>query len=156
MDNFDLRKYLTENKLHEEENTFSRKKIFDDFKQMAKDLSDKTGAKVKHVTFPSQFRFVVDDTPYFGWWGGAMRDITIKNINPSEEQAKRAYDSAEDFINTFSEKYEDYKSFINKGEKAFKQEVERRRKEHLGNAFKPIRGWDMDDNPYYANFFPKS
>jgi hypothetical protein len=157
MDNFNYKKYLAEGKLLKEEITPSRDEIFDDFEEMAKDLSYKIGAEVDTITFGDQLRFVTRDLPYFGWWGEAMHDISIKNINPSEEKAKQAYNSAKEFIDTFTEKYLDYKSFIDKGEKSFKQEVERRRKERRGDAWKPIEDgtWDMDDNPYYSNFFSK-
>ena len=155
MDNFDLKKYLAEGRLLKENTTPSREEIFNDFEQMANNLSDKIGVKVDTIIFGDQFRFVARDLPYFGLWGGAMRDIVIKNINPSNEKAKQAYDSAKKFVDEFTGKYLDYKSFVDKGKQAFKDEVERRRKKRLGSAFDPILDWDFDDNPYYSNFFSK-
>ena len=155
MDNFDLKKYLAEGRLLKENTTPSREEIFNDFEQMANNLSDKIGVEVDTMIFGDQFRFVTRDLPYFGWWGGAMHDITIKNINPSNEKVKQAYDSAKKFLGEFTEKYLDYKSFVDKGKQAFKDEVERRRKKRLGNAFNPILDWNFDDNPYYSNFFSK-
>ena len=157
MDNFDLKKYLAEGRLLKEDTTPSREEIFNDFEQMVKDLADKTGAKIDRVEWENQFRFVTKDLPYFGWWGGAMHDIEIEKANPTEKEAKQAYDSAKEFVDTFTEKYLDYKSFVDKGKQAFKDEVERRRKEIRGGAFKPMKDgeWPFDVNPYYSDFFSK-
>ena len=134
-----------------------KEEMFNDFKKMAQDLKDKTGADISTIEWSTQLRFVTRDLPYFGWWGGAMHDIVINNPNPSEEKAKEAYNSAKEFIDTFTEKYLDYKSFVDKGKQAFKDEVERKRKEIQGDAFKPIKDgeWNFDDNPYYSDFFSK-
>jgi len=157
MKDFDLRKYLKEGKLHEEDQTPSREEIFDDFKKMAQDLKAKTGANINTIEWEDQFRFVTRNLPYFGWWGGAMYDIEIKTPNPSEEEVKQAYDSAKEFTDSFKDLYLNYKSFVDKGKQAFKDEVERRRKEIRGDAFEPIEDgeWEFDDNPYYSNFFSK-
>ena len=146
-----------EGRLLKEDTTPSREEIFNDFEQMVKDLADKTGAKIDSVEWEKQFRFVTRDLPYFGWWGGAMHDIVIEKANPTEEEAKQAYDSAKEFVDTFTEKYLDYKSFVDKGKQAFKDEVERRRKEIQGGAFKPMKDdeWPFDHNPYYSDFFSK-
>ena len=136
MDNFDLRKYLAEGRLFEQETTPSRKEMFNDFEQMAKDLEIKTGAKLRTVQFPDVFRIDWDDD-MTGWWDGQF-DVFVPRINPSPESVKKAYDAINKWIVSFPEKYADYLSWKEKGEEAFYQEVERRRKKQLGGSYKPL------------------
>ncbi len=157
MKDFDLKKYLKEGKLLREEITPSREEIFKDFKKMAQNLKAKTGANIDTTEGEKQFRFITRDLPYFVWWGGEMIDIEIKTPNPSEEEAKQAYDSAKEFIDSFTDLYLNYKSFVDKGKQAFKDEVERRRKEIRGDAFEPIEDgeWGFFFKTHYPNFFSK-
>jgi ABC-type glycerol-3-phosphate transport system substrate-binding protein len=130
MDNFNLKKYLAEGRLFEDETTPSRDEMFDDFEKMAKDLKAKTGADIIVVKFPNQFRFHVNDY-MMGWWGG-QKDIFVARNYPSPEKVKQAYDAANEWVSTFPERYADYLSWKEKGEEAFEQEVNRRRKKTFG------------------------
>jgi len=127
MNNFDLRKYLAEGRLFEQETTPSRKEMFNDFEQMAKDLEIKTGAKLRTMRFPDVFRIDWNDD-MTGWWDGQF-DVSVPRINPSPESVKKAYDAINKWIVSFPEKYADYLSWKEKGEEAFYQEVDRRKKD---------------------------
>ena len=117
--------------LNEEETLPTRQEIFDDFESMAKDLEAKTGATIRTVKFPDQFRFDVEGDK-IGWWDGQF-DIVIRRRNPPSEVVKQAYDEANEWVSSFPKKYKDYMSWKDKGEEAFNQEVARRKKAKSGN-----------------------
>ena len=121
---------LSETKTLNEEDLPTREEMFDDFRQMAKDLEDKTGAEIDIVDFGNQFRFHVGGD-MIGWWDG-QHDIVVGRKIPSPQKIEAAYASANEWVSSFPEKYKDYLSWINKGEEEFKQEVDRRRKEFFG------------------------
>ena len=117
--------------LNKEETLPTRQEIFDDFESMAKDLEAKTGATIRTVKFPDQFRFDVEGDK-IGWWDGQF-DIVIRRRNPPSEVVKQAYDEANEWVSSFPKKYKDYMSWKAKGEEAFNQEVARRKKANTGN-----------------------
>jgi hypothetical protein len=117
--------------LNEVENLPTRAEMFDDFEKMAQDLKAKTGAKIRTVHFPNQFRFDVEGD-MMGWWDGQF-DVPIARRNPSTSTVKRAYDAVNKWVANFPAQYKDYLSWKAKGEEAFDQEVNRRRKEFFGN-----------------------
>ena len=117
--------------LNEEETLPTRQEIFDDFESMAKDLEAKTGATIRTVKFPDQFRFDVEGDK-IGWWDGQF-DIVIRRRNPPSEVVKQAYDKANEWVSSFPKKYKDYMSWKAKGEEAFNPEVARRKKAKSGN-----------------------
>ena len=135
----ELRQLIREeiSKVLKEETTPSREEMFNDFEQMAKDLEAKTGAHIDVVKFPNQFRFHTNGD-MIGWWGGQF-DIPVQRINPSPKSVKQAYDAANKWVASFPERYADYLSWKEKGEEAFYQEVERRRKEQLGGSYRPLK-----------------
>jgi len=136
-DNFDAKQWLVENKitfqsrLNEDENLPTRAEIFDDFKKMAQDLEAKTGAKITTIRFPNTFRFHVEGD-MMGWWDGQF-DVSIARLNPSPLAIKRAYEDVNKWVANFPAQYKDYLSWKAKGEEAFNQEVNRRRKEYFGD-----------------------
>jgi hypothetical protein len=117
--------------LNEDENLPTREEMFNDFEKMAKDLEAKTGAKIYTISFPNQFRFHVDGD-MMGWWDGQF-DVPIARRNPSAHIIKQAYDAVNKWVANFPAQYKDYLSWKAKGEEAFDQEVNRRRKEFFGN-----------------------
>jgi hypothetical protein len=125
-DNFDLKKYLTEGRLFEDENLPSREEMFNDFEKMAKDIEAKIGAKIQVIKSPNRLRFHVDGD-MIKWWGGQL-DLFVDRKNPSPQMIKRAYDLVNEWADWFPEQYADYLSWKEKGEEAFSQEAERKRK----------------------------
>ena len=117
--------------LNEVENLPTRAEMFDDFEKMAQDLEAKTGAKIRTVHFPNQFRFDVKGD-MMGWWDGQF-DVPIARRNLSAHIIKQAYDAVNKWVANFPAQYKDYLSWKAKGEEAFDQEVNRRRKEFFGN-----------------------